>query len=162
MQAYFIVTSSAGLADALSQVSASSSKVAWVAFTYSVAPVILVLQDDGLSGDGQLTVADVLQLTSRRQNGSSSSGSSNGSSGSGSISISSPMLISGPLPQFSLLSEDTTPAPATPGTLDLSGCVGCLVLSNDSIHGQMHIYLQVGVPPSSCTCKHGVQVQSFC
>ena len=32
------------------------------------------------------------------------------------------------------------PAP-TSVTLDLAGCIGCLLLKNDPVHGQVHVYL---------------------
>ena len=115
-QGYFTVRTPEELADALYQVSTYlSSSAAWVAYSFTVSPAIITLSDD-------LTAAGVVQLASRL----------NGSS----LSLSTPLLVLGPL--FPVLLDVPIPASVT---LDLAGCIGCLSLKNDPMHGQVHVYL---------------------
>ena len=106
---FSVVDTSAGLADSLLQLSykTRANDPAGISYATTVFPDILILER-------AVTAADVVQLASRLN---------------ASVTLSAPLILNGP------------PFPRVPGpanvSLDLSGCIGCMSLSNAT----MHLYL---------------------
>ena len=109
---FFSISTPTGLADALGQVSRLGDIPASVAFALTFEPAIVVLEQD-------VSAADVVLRASRQR--------------SGSIELSLPVLLTGPPFPVKL----GLPLPPSPVALDLSSCIGCLVLSG----GNAHVYL---------------------
>ena len=106
---FFSKATSAGLADALADLSAQNN-TADLNFALTIAPNIVVLEQD-------MNMSDVLQLPPGQNGGSS-------------VSLIMPLLLMGPpYPTMQL-----GVPPPTNVTLDLTGCLGCISVSNINAH----------------------------